>query len=83
MISFASYNQQSELTFQEYLKSRLETERERAAIKNYRFLKFLSKKKLAVQSAAKSLNSLKILEEKIFFFHDLNYFIYTMYNIIY
>jgi len=57
------------------MRSKLETEKEKAvAIKKHKFLMFLIKKKLVVQLAAKSLNSSKICEEKIFFFHNLKFF---------
>jgi hypothetical protein len=45
----------------------METEKEKAAIENYRFLMFLMKKRLALQSAKKSLNSSKTHEKCLFF----------------
>jgi hypothetical protein len=44
MVSFATSNQQSELAFQEYMRSKMETDKEKAAIKRYPFLMFLIEK---------------------------------------
>jgi hypothetical protein len=44
MVSFAASNQQSELAFQDYMRSRLETEKEKAVIEKRQFLMFLIEK---------------------------------------
>jgi hypothetical protein len=45
MVSFSTANQQSEVAFQDYMRSRIESEKERAATKKRRFLMFLIEKK--------------------------------------
>ena len=45
MVSFATANQQSEAAFQDYMRSKIESEKEKAAIEKRRFLMFLIEKK--------------------------------------
>jgi preprotein translocase subunit SecD len=45
MVSFATSNQQSEVAFQDYMRSRIKWEKEKAAIEKRRFLMFLIEKK--------------------------------------
>ncbi len=45
MVSFAASNQESELAFQELIKSKLEMEKEKATIEKQQFLMFLIEKK--------------------------------------
>jgi hypothetical protein len=45
MVSFAATNQQSELAFWDYMRSKMETEKDKTAIEKQRFLMFLIKKK--------------------------------------
>jgi hypothetical protein len=48
MVSFNTSNQQSELAFQEFMRSKLETEKEKAAIEKLLFLMLFIEKKLVV-----------------------------------
>jgi hypothetical protein len=45
MVSFATANQQSEVAFQDCMRSRIKSEKEKAAIEKRRFLMFLIEKK--------------------------------------
>jgi hypothetical protein len=45
MVSFATANQQSEVAFQDCMRSRIKSEKEKAAIEKHRFLMFLIEKK--------------------------------------
>ncbi len=77
MVSYAASNKELELAFQELMKSKLETEKEKPTIKKRQFLMFLIKKRLVVQLAVKSLNTSRICEV------NSSIFIHTLYNIFY
>jgi hypothetical protein len=55
-----------ELAFQEYMGSKMETKKEKAAIEKSWLLMFLIEKRLGVQSVTKSSNASKMHDEKFF-----------------
>ena len=63
MVSFAATNQQSELAFQEFKKSKMKAEKEKTATERHHYLMFLIKKTIVVKLVVKILNSSKTCEE--------------------
>jgi hypothetical protein len=65
------------------MRSKLETEKEKAAIKKWSFLMFLIEKKASSAINSEEFELLKNKWRKFFFLIDANYFIIDMYNIYY
>ncbi len=59
MVSFAALNQESELAFQELMKSKLEMEKEKATIEKQRFLMFLIEKKASGANSSEEFELFK------------------------
>ncbi len=63
MISFASVKKDSEIAFQDLMKTKMEVEKDKVASEKHRYLMLLIEKKAVVQSPTKSLNSSRKCED--------------------
>jgi hypothetical protein len=59
MVSFAATNQQSELAFQEFTKSKMKAEKEKTATERHHYLMFLIKKNYSGEISSEEIELFK------------------------